>query len=129
MLISQMEKAANHYNSKKQLLQESQEEVAQLKQSLEVKEREVKAITTENKMLQLDLDKAQTNEKKLMNVVASLEAQVGITSLSVLSLNKEICCICNISPMSLSLYLLTFSWPLLTTTCGHRTRFMVMKEV
>lgn len=91
-----MEKAASHYNSKKQLLQESQEEVAELKQSLEVKEREVKAITTENKMLQLDLDKAQTNEKKLINMLASLEAQVGITSWSVLSLNKEtihICCI------------------------------------
>lgn len=70
----------NHYNSKKQLLQESQEEVAELKQSLEVKERELKAITTENKMLQLDLDKVQTNEKKLTNMVASLEAQVSYRS-------------------------------------------------
>lgn len=68
----------SHYNGKKQLLQESQEEVAELKQSLEVKDREVKAVTMENKMLQLDLDKAQTNEKRLVNVVASLEAQVGI---------------------------------------------------
>lgn len=68
----------SHYNSKKQLLQESQEEVAKLKHSLEVKERETKEITMENKMLQLDLDKAQTNEKKLISMVASLEAQVGI---------------------------------------------------
>lgn len=76
--MPQMDKAVSHYNSKKQLLQESQEEVAELKQSLEVKDREVKAITMENKMLQLDLDKTQTNEKRLVNMVASLEAQVGI---------------------------------------------------
>lgn len=75
--ISQMENAASHYNSKKKLLQESQEEVAELKHSLEVKEGEVKAVTMEKKMLQLDLDKAQTNEKKLISTVASLEAQVG----------------------------------------------------
>lgn len=68
----------SHYNSKKQLLQESQDEVAELKRSLEVKECEVKATTMENKLLQLDLDKAQTNEQALLNRVASLEAQVGI---------------------------------------------------
>lgn len=73
-----MEKAVSHYNSKKQLLQESQEEVAELKHSLEVKEREAKAVSMEHKMLQLDLDKAQANEKKLVSMVASLEAQVGI---------------------------------------------------
>lgn len=78
-----METAVSHYNSKKQLLQESQEEVAELKHSLEVKEGEVKAITMEKKLLQLDLDKAQTNEKKLINTVASLEAQVGIMFLSI----------------------------------------------
>lgn len=81
--ISEMEKAASHYNSKKKLLQESQEEVAELKHSLEVKEGEVKAVTMEKKMLQLDLDKAQTNEKKLINTVANLEAQVGIMFLSI----------------------------------------------
>lgn len=79
-----MEKAVSHYNSKKQLLQESQEEVAELKHSLEVKEREAKAISMEHKMLQLDLDKAQTNEKKLVSMVASLEAQVGIIFWSIL---------------------------------------------
>ncbi len=67
----------NHYNGKKQLLQESEEEVAKLKHSFEVKEHEVKTMTMENKRLQLDLDKAQTNEKKLVNTVVSLEAQVG----------------------------------------------------
>lgn len=73
-----MEKAASHYNDKKKLLQESQTEVAELKHSLEVKEREVKAISMENKTLQLDLDKALTNEKTLLNRMASLEAQVSI---------------------------------------------------
>lgn len=67
----------SHYNSKKQLLQESQEEVTQLKHSFEIKEHEVKNVTLENKRLQLDLDKAQTNEKNLLKTVASLEAQVG----------------------------------------------------
>lgn len=71
----------SHYNSKKQLLQESQEQVAELKHSLEMKEKEAKAVAMENKMLQLDLDKAQTNEKKLVTMVSSLEAQVSISSL------------------------------------------------
>ncbi|TKS81155.1 Nuclear mitotic apparatus protein 1 [Collichthys lucidus] len=85
---AQMEKAVSHYNSKKQLLQESQEEVAELKQSLEVKDREVKAITIENKMLQLDLDKAQTNEKRLVNMVASLEAQLAFADRNLRAQNK-----------------------------------------
>lgn len=72
-----MEKAVSHYNGKKQLLQESHGEVVELKHSLEVKEREVKAATMENQLLILDLDKAQTNEKALLSRVASLEAQVG----------------------------------------------------
>lgn len=67
----------SHYNSKKQLLQESQEELAEIKQTLEDKERDMKTLDMEKKMLQLDLDKAQTNEKKLVRMVASLEAQVG----------------------------------------------------
>lgn len=74
--IPQMEKAVSHYNNKKQLLQESQEEVTEIKQSLELTERQLRAAITENKMLQLDLDKAQTNEKKLVTMVTSLEAQV-----------------------------------------------------
>ncbi|TMS07621.1 Nuclear mitotic apparatus protein 1 [Larimichthys crocea] len=85
---AQMDKAVSHYNSKKQLLQESQEEVAELKQSLEVKEREVKAITMENKMLQLDLDKTQTNEKRLVNMVASLEAQLAFADRNLRAQNK-----------------------------------------
>ena len=75
--MPQIEKAVSHYNSKKQLLQESHEEVAELKHSLEVKEREVKTVTMQNKVLQLDLDKAQSNEKKLMSMMDSLKAQVG----------------------------------------------------
>lgn len=75
--MTQMEKAVSHYNSKKQLLQESQEELAEIKQILEGKERDVKALDMKNTMLQMDLDKAQTNEKKLVRMVASLEAQVG----------------------------------------------------
>lgn len=67
----------SHYNSKKQLLQESQEELAEIKQTLEDKERDMKTLDMEKRMLQLDLDKAQTNEKKLVRMVASLEAQVG----------------------------------------------------
>lgn len=74
--IPQLDKAVSHYNNKKELLQENQQVVAELKHSLEVKESEVKAITMENKLLQLDLEKAQTNEKKLSDTVASLKAQV-----------------------------------------------------
>lgn len=67
----------SHYNGKKQLLQKNQEEMMELKHSLEVKEQEVKAMLMEKKLLQLDLDKVQSNEKKLKSAVASLEAQVG----------------------------------------------------
>ncbi|KAM9853508.1 uncharacterized protein ACBR49_004315 [Aulostomus maculatus] len=74
---AQMEKAVSHYNDKKQLLHDTQEEVAVLKHSLEVREREMKAAAVENKLLQLDLDKAQNMEKTLLNKVASLEAQLA----------------------------------------------------
>jgi len=67
----------SHYNGKKQLLQKSQEETMELKHSLEAKDQEVKTVTMEKKLLQLDLEKAQTNEKKLLSMVASLEAQVS----------------------------------------------------
>lgn len=42
-------------------------------------ERKLEAAITENKILQLDLDKAKTNEKKLNIMVASLEAQVSFS--------------------------------------------------
>lgn len=71
-----MEKAVSHYNKKKQLLQESQEEVTEIKQSLALKESQLQAALTDNKVRQLDLDKAQTNEKELLSLVASLEVQV-----------------------------------------------------
>lgn len=71
-----MEKAVSHYNKKKQLLQESQEEVTEIKQSLALKESQLQAALTDNKVLQLDLDKAQTNEKELLSLVASLKVEV-----------------------------------------------------
>lgn len=70
VIILQIAKAKDHYDAKKQLLQENQEELAKLRE-------EMKAIAMEKKMLQLDLDKAKTNEKRLNSTVASLEAQVG----------------------------------------------------
>lgn len=75
--MPQLEIAVIHYNNKKELLKESQQVVAELKQSLEVKRSEVKAITMESKLLQRDLEKSQANEKKLSDTVASLKAQVG----------------------------------------------------
>lgn len=74
-----MEKAVNHYNIKKKLLQKSEEEMANLRHLVDVKEGELKTTAVENKQLQLDLDKVQTSEKKLLQTVASLEAQVGIS--------------------------------------------------
>ncbi|XP_034557461.1 nuclear mitotic apparatus protein 1-like [Notolabrus celidotus] len=85
---AQMEKAVNFYNGKKQLLQESQDEVAELKNSLEVKECEVKTFTMENKILQLDLEKVQANEKKLSHAVASLEAQLAFADRNLRAQNK-----------------------------------------
>ncbi|KAL6116258.1 numa1 [Pungitius sinensis] len=85
---AQMEKAVSHYNGKKQLLQESHGEVVELKRSLEVKEREVKAATVENQLLKLDLDKAQTNEKTLLSRVASLEAQLAFADRNLREQNK-----------------------------------------
>lgn len=75
--MPQIEKAVLHYNTKKQQLQKSEEEVKELRQSLEVKEHETNALIMEKKLLKVDLDKVQTNEKKLLSMVASLEAQVG----------------------------------------------------
>lgn len=75
--IPQMEKAVSHYNSKKQLLQQSEEEKTELQRALEAKDNELKAAFTENKILQLDLEKLESSEKKLKGQVASLEAQVG----------------------------------------------------
>ena len=63
----------NHYKAKKQLLQESQEQVAEMQRSLDVKEK----IGTEFKLLQLDFETVKSNEKNLLSRVTSLEAQVG----------------------------------------------------
>ncbi|XP_030007650.1 nuclear mitotic apparatus protein 1 isoform X2 [Sphaeramia orbicularis] len=85
---AQMEKAVNHYNGKKELLQETQEQVVQLKHSLEHKERKVKAITMESKVLQMNLDKAKTNEKILLTRLASLEAQLAFADQTLRAQNK-----------------------------------------
>ncbi|XP_024119738.1 nuclear mitotic apparatus protein 1, partial [Oryzias melastigma] len=60
----------------------------ELKHSLEVKEQEVKAMQMEKKLLQLDLDRAQSNEKKLKGTVASLEAQLAIADQNLRTQNK-----------------------------------------
>nr|XP_049581643.1 nuclear mitotic apparatus protein 1-like isoform X2 [Syngnathus scovelli]XP_049581644.1 nuclear mitotic apparatus protein 1-like isoform X2 [Syngnathus scovelli] len=85
---AQMEKAVSHYNDKKQLLQESQEEVAKLKHTLAVKEREVNATGTELKLLQLQLEKAQSKEKDMLSKLARLEAQVAFSDLNLHAHNQ-----------------------------------------
>ncbi|CAL8335026.1 unnamed protein product [Boreogadus saida] len=70
---TQMENAMNHYKAKKQLLLESQEQVAEMQRSLDVKEK----IGTEFKLLQLDFESVKSNEKNLLSRVTSLEAQLA----------------------------------------------------
>lgn len=105
-----MEKAVSHYNNKKQLLQESQEELTEIKQSLELKESQLQVAMTNNKVLQRDLDKAQTSEKKLLSLVANLEEQVSTVQSScfyVFHLPFK-------SLIVIGLFVvLIFSWPLL----------------
>uniref|UniRef100_A0AAV2IY96 Nuclear mitotic apparatus protein 1 N-terminal hook domain-containing protein n=1 Tax=Knipowitschia caucasica TaxID=637954 RepID=A0AAV2IY96_KNICA len=72
---AQMEKAMDHYNSKKELLKKSEGEVANLKHALEVQGSELKNVTLEKKLMQMELERIQSNEKKLLNKIASLEAQ------------------------------------------------------
>ncbi|KAG7262361.1 hypothetical protein CRUP_028341 [Coryphaenoides rupestris] len=74
-----MEKAMSQYHSKKQLLEECQEQVAAMQRSLDVKDQEMKAIATELKLLQLDLDNVKSSEENLLNRVSSLETQVTKT--------------------------------------------------
>ncbi|XP_077468455.1 nuclear mitotic apparatus protein 1 isoform X1 [Stigmatopora argus] len=85
---AQVEKAVSHYNDKKQLLHDSQEEVANLKHSLEVREKEVKAASLENKLLQMELEKAQGKEKNLLSTLARLEAQVAYADLNLRAQNQ-----------------------------------------
>ncbi|XP_061136054.1 nuclear mitotic apparatus protein 1-like isoform X1 [Syngnathus typhle] len=85
---AQMEKAVSHYNDKKQLLQESQEEVAKLKHTLGVKEREVNASGTELKLLQLQLERAQSKEKDMLRKLARLEAQAAFSDLNLHAHNQ-----------------------------------------
>ncbi|XP_077578070.1 uncharacterized protein LOC144200057 [Stigmatopora nigra] len=86
---AQVEKAVSHYNDKKQLLHESQEEVANLKHSLEVREKEVKAASMENKLLQMELEKAQSKEKNMLSTLARLEAQVAYGDLNLRAQNRN----------------------------------------
>ncbi|XP_077468462.1 uncharacterized protein LOC144084055 isoform X2 [Stigmatopora argus] len=85
---AQFEKAVSHYYDKKQLLHDSQEEVAKLKHSLEVRELEVKATSMENKLLQMELEKAQSKEKNMLSVLARLEAQVAYADLNLQAQNR-----------------------------------------
>nr|XP_057936075.1 nuclear mitotic apparatus protein 1 isoform X2 [Doryrhamphus excisus] len=85
---AQMEKAASHYNDKKQLLIASQEETAELKHSLEVRERELKAMAMENKLLQLDLEKTKSQEENMRSKLAHLEAQVAFADQNLRAQNR-----------------------------------------
>ena len=76
---SQVEKAKSHYSGKKQQLVESQEQVTELQRSLEVREHEVNAVTTEMKLLQKELEKARSKEKRLGSKINTLEAQVYLS--------------------------------------------------
>lgn len=88
LLLPQMKKAVSHYNNKKQLLQESQQEVSELRQALELRDRQLKAESTNNQTLQLQLDQAHKKEQGLINTVASLEAQVSNCSTAVFILKN-----------------------------------------
>ncbi|KAM9452332.1 nuclear mitotic apparatus protein 1 isoform 2-T3 [Salvelinus alpinus] len=74
---TQVEKAKSHYSGKKQQLVESQEQVTELQRSLEVREHEVNAVTTEMKLLQKELEKTRSKEKSLSSKVNTLEAQLA----------------------------------------------------
>ncbi|XP_051718657.1 nuclear mitotic apparatus protein 1-like isoform X2 [Ctenopharyngodon idella] len=73
---AQVEKAKNHYDSKKQLLVEAQEQNKSFEQSLDASKREIKALETELKLALMELDQAKAKEKSLAAKVKSLEAQV-----------------------------------------------------
>uniref|UniRef100_A0A8K9V5G5 Nuclear mitotic apparatus protein 1 n=1 Tax=Oncorhynchus mykiss TaxID=8022 RepID=A0A8K9V5G5_ONCMY len=77
--IIPVEKAKSHYSGKKQQLVESQEQVTELQRSLEVREHEVNAVTTEMKLLQKELEKARSKEKSLGSKINTLEAQVYLS--------------------------------------------------
>lgn len=79
----------SHYNGKKQLLQESLQEVDELKHSIQVKECEVKTVCTENKVLKKELEKVQDNEKNLLSTVASLKAQVSVVLNNIIILSVK----------------------------------------
>lgn len=76
--LLQVEKAKNHYNSKKQLLVEAQELNKTLEHSLEASKKEVKALEMELKLTRMELDQASNKEKNLATKVKSLEAQVSL---------------------------------------------------
>ncbi|XP_077396478.1 uncharacterized protein LOC144032865 isoform X2 [Festucalex cinctus] len=85
---AQMEKAVSHYNNKKQLLQDSQEEVAKLKHSLEERDQEVKATGMELKLLQVELEKAQSQEINMLSKLTHLEAQVAFVDRNLCAHNR-----------------------------------------
>lgn len=91
-------------------------------------ERWLKAGVKENKILQLDFDKAQTNEKKLNSMVASFEAQVSCSISSHFKFLK-IHYFYVILLISLSTSPCLSCWPLLIRNCRHKMRLLVMERV
>lgn len=77
-----MEKAKSHYNNKKELLLQSQEEVTELRRLVQQREDELQAATTRSQLLQLEVEQVRSSEKKLLGNMASLEAQVSRSSSS-----------------------------------------------
>lgn len=90
LLLPQMKKAVSHYNNKKKLLQESQQEVSELRQVLELREEQLEAERTNTQMLQLQLDQAVNREQGLTSTVASLEAQVSPSLLQLLQFKNTV---------------------------------------
>lgn len=70
----------SHYNNKKELLLQSQEEVTELRLLVQQREDELQAAATRSQLLQLEVEQVRSSEKKLLGSVASLEAQVSRSS-------------------------------------------------
>lgn len=103
----------SHYNGKKELLLQSQEEVAELRRSVQRREEELQAAATRHQLLQLEVEQVRSSEKKLLGSVASLEAQVSRSrsrfsrSPHLTPVSSSPCCCCCPPP----------SWPLPIAAC------------
>lgn len=70
----------SHYNNKKELLLQSQEEVTELRLLVQQREEELQAAASRSQLLELEVEQVRSSEKKLQASVASLEAQVSRSS-------------------------------------------------